>query len=204
MKLGQAIHERRARHRIATNTDAGGHAYSLLLQLEQRLVGERAGARHDADVLATWGWCLGNFASGNANVAAPWADDARAVGAEQSRVRKVALECGIDPCFILSGHTFGDADDESHAGCGGLQDCSRCRFGRHCHERCVGTSGLDGISDAVENGNAFNVLSAFAWGHATHHVGAIGAIAQTMKLALTTREALHDYLRVLVDENCHG
>ena len=66
------------------------HADAELLQLVQRLVGERAGAADDADVRAGGGGQLGDLAGGDADVALAGADDARAVRAEQAGVREVA------------------------------------------------------------------------------------------------------------------
>ena len=74
-------------HRVAADADAGGDADVLLLELVERLVGERARAAHDADRAAR----LGDVAGGDADVALAGADDARAVRAEQLHVREVAL-----------------------------------------------------------------------------------------------------------------
>jgi hypothetical protein len=46
----QHIDELGALHRIAADADGGGLAEALARGLEHRLVGQRAGARHDADL----------------------------------------------------------------------------------------------------------------------------------------------------------
>ena len=61
----QAVDEVRAGHRVAADADAGGLADALLGQLVQRLVGERARARHDPDRPAG----QGDVARGDADVA---------------------------------------------------------------------------------------------------------------------------------------
>ena len=71
-------------HRVAADADARGDADALLLQLVERLVGERARAAHDADRARP---ALGDLAGGDADVALAGADDAGAVRAEQPRAR---------------------------------------------------------------------------------------------------------------------
>ena len=83
----EAVDEVRAGHRVAADADARRHADALLLQLVERLVGERAGAADDADVRAVGGGHLGDLAGGDADVALAGADDAGAVRAEQAGVR---------------------------------------------------------------------------------------------------------------------
>ena len=51
----EAVDEAGARHRVAADADAGGDADALLLQLVERLVGERARAADDADRAARLG-----------------------------------------------------------------------------------------------------------------------------------------------------
>ena len=50
LELAQAVDEVRAGHRVAADPDARRHADPLLLELVQRLVGQRARAADDADV----------------------------------------------------------------------------------------------------------------------------------------------------------
>jgi hypothetical protein len=56
-------------HGIAADAHAGGDADALLLQLVQRLVGERAGAADDADGRLAGLRRLGDLAGGDADVA---------------------------------------------------------------------------------------------------------------------------------------
>ena len=96
------------------------------LQLVERLVGERAGAAHDADAGRPG---LGDVAGGDADVALAGADDARAVRAEQLHVREVALELVEEPRLVLGRHALGDAHDELDATLGRLHDRGLARRG---------------------------------------------------------------------------
>ena len=69
----EAVDEAGAGNRVAADADAGGDADVLLLELVERLVGERARAAHDADRSAG----LGDVPGGDADVALAGADDAR-------------------------------------------------------------------------------------------------------------------------------
>ena len=104
----QAVDEAGAGYRVAADADAGGDADVLLLQLVERLVGERARAAHDADRAAR----LGDVPGGDADVGLPGADDARAVRPEQLRVGEVPPQLVEEPRLVVGGHALGDAHDE--------------------------------------------------------------------------------------------
>jgi hypothetical protein len=104
----EAVDEAGARDGVAADADAGGDADVLLLELVERLVGERARAAHDADVgagrRAPW-----RCAGGDADVALAGADDARAVRAEQRTFGEVALQLVVEPGLVVGGDALGDA-----------------------------------------------------------------------------------------------
>ena len=68
--------------RIAADADAGGLAEAHRRGLRHRLIGERAGARDDADRAA-----LMDMAGHDADLAFAGRDHAGAVGADQPRLR---------------------------------------------------------------------------------------------------------------------
>ena len=107
----QAVDEAGARHGVAADADAGGHADVLQLELVERLVGEGAGAAHDADRAAR----LGDLAGGDADVGLAGADDAGAVRAEDAGAGEVALHLVEEPGLVLGGHALGDDDDQLDA-----------------------------------------------------------------------------------------
>ena len=174
-----------------------------MLEFKERLIRERARTRDDAYVLAAFRWRLCNLARGDADVALTGADDSRTVWAEQTSVGVIALQRGIYPRFILRGHTLSDAHDELHACGSSLKDRRGRRLGWHRDERCICTGRSDRLSNAVEHGNAFDVLTALAGGDTSDHLRAIGAVSQPVELPLAAGEALHDHFGVFVDEDRH-
>ena len=94
------VEVRGAVDRIAADADAGGLADAAAGELPDRLVGERAAARDDADVAL-----LVNVAGRDADAAAaggilPVAgrDDAGAVGADEARLARRAWRASPAPC----------------------------------------------------------------------------------------------------------
>ncbi len=134
---GEAVDEVRSGDRVATDADTGRHADAALLQLVERLVGERSGAAHDADVRAVGGGQLCDLTGGDADVALAGADDAGAVRAEQARVRELALQPVVGECLVLGGDALGDAHHEADSGLGCFEDGARRELRRHGSERRV-------------------------------------------------------------------
>ena len=208
LELAEAVDEVGAGHRVAADADAGRHTDAELLQLVQRLIGQRAGSRHDADVRAIGRWQLGDLSSGDTDVALPWADDARAVRAEQPGVGKVANQRVEDFGLVLGGNALGDADYEPDTGSGCFEDGSRCCLRRDRDERCRGSRCSNRLGDRVEHRDTFAVggddlLPTLAGGHATDDLCSVCLVAQPVVLALPAGKALHDDLGVRVDEDGH-
>ncbi|CAB4717722.1 unannotated protein [freshwater metagenome] len=196
----EAIDERSSGNRIATDTDARGDADVLKFEFVQCLVGERAGAAHDAH-RATG---LGDFASGDADVALSGADDAGAVRAQQSHIREVALQFVEEPGFVVRRHTFGDAHDEFDSALGCFHDCVTNARSRDEDARCVGACFLHRVSNRCEHRDTVDVFASLLGVCSTDNLGAVIAIAQAVETTLRTGEALVDDLCVLVYEDAHG
>ena len=91
--------------RIAADADAGGLADAELGQLPDRFIGQRAGARYDADIAL-----LVDVRRHDADLALARRNDARAIGSDQAR----CLALQILPCanHVERGNAFGDAHDQ--------------------------------------------------------------------------------------------
>ena len=176
----EAIDERGSGNRIATDTDACGHADVLKLEFIQCLIGERAGAAHDAN--RTTG--LGDFASGDADVALSWADDAGAVRSEETNIREVALQLVEEPRFVVCRHTFGDAHDEFNATLGCFHDCVTNAGSRNEDARCVGASFRNGVGNRCEHRDAIDIGTGLLRVGATNNLGAVIAVTKTVETAL--------------------
>ena len=153
----EAVDEAGAGHRVAADADARRDADVLQLELVQRLVGERAGAAHDADVLRARLGLLGDVAGGDADVALAGADDAGAVRAEQRHVREVALQLVEEPRLVLRGHALGDAHDELDAALGGLHHRVLHTRGRDEDAAGVGAGLGDRVGHRGEDRDALDV-----------------------------------------------
>jgi hypothetical protein len=116
----EAVDEVHAVDRVAADADAGGLAEAVVGRLVHRFVGQRAGARHDADLAR-----LVDEARHDADLALARGDDARAVRSDQPAVVVVA-PAALTLHHVEHRDALGDADDQLHAGVGRLQD----RIGR--------------------------------------------------------------------------
>src|SRR6056297_606201 len=182
--------------RVAADADAGGLAKAHIGGLLDRLVGERARARHDAD-LAT----LVDMAGHDADLAGVRRDDAGAVGADQLGVR--GFQRALDAHHVQNRDTFGDADDHFHLGVDRLEDRVGGEGRRDIDHRRVRAGLVPGLVDRVEDRQVKMRLAALAGGHAADHLGAIGDRLFGVESALRAGEALTDHLGVFVDEDCH-
>src|SRR5205814_9757139 len=108
LESGEAVDEAGAGHRVTADTDAGRDADVLLLQLVERLVGERPRPADDPDRAAR----LGDVAGGDADVALPRRDDPRAVRPEQPHVGELMAQPVVEAGLGLGGDALGDDDDE--------------------------------------------------------------------------------------------
>src|ERR1700674_3307583 len=177
-----------ALHRIAADADGGG--------LEHRLVGERARARHDADLAA-----LVDVAGHDADLAFARRDHPRAVGADEPRLR--AYERALDLHHVEHRDALGDADDQRHLGGDGLEN--GVGGPRRRHVDCGGISVGPGacLGDGVEHRQPEMRRAAFTRRDTAHHLGAVLDRLLGMERAVLAGEALADDAGILVDEDGH-
>ena len=203
LELAEAVDEVGARHRVAADADARRHADAELLELVQRLVGQRARARDDADVGPAGRRQLGDLAGGDADVALARADDAGAVRAEQAGVGKSRTSVLNTLRLVLGGDALGDAHHERDARRGGLEDGGGRGLRRHGDERGVGAGGGDGSATLSYTGMPSTSVPPLPGVTPADDLGAVGLVAQAVVPALPAGEALHDHLGGLVDEDRH-
>ena len=136
-----------ALHRIAADPDGRGLAEALVRGLEHRFIGERAGARHDADRAR-----LEDVRRHDADLAFAGGDDARAVRADQARLR--AVERALHAHHVEDRDALGDADDQRDLGVDRLADriCGASR--RHVDDRGVGAGRGLRLDHGVEDRQA--------------------------------------------------
>src|SRR5690348_827686 len=129
-------------------------------------------------------------------------DQARAVGADQARVRVTAEEI-LDPDHVLDRDALGDAYDQRDPRRGGFHD----RVGREWRwdedAGGVGACRFDGVGDGVEHRNAEMLGPAFAGTRAADDVGAEGLHLLGVKSTLAAGDALDDHLRGAIEEDAH-
>jgi len=196
-------------------------------------VGECSGAGDDADGFADFGFgdvCVdvaghdADFAAvvcvggGGGVVAGLWSggDDAGAVRADECEefggVLGVCAACGCvsfvhdgaDADHVVDGYAFGDAADDADSGVHGFEDSVCGEGGRDEDHGGVCASFFDGVADGVEDWEVVCVfLSAFAWGDATDHFGAVVEASCGVECARGAGDALGDDFGVGVDEDGH-
>src|SRR6185437_11701084 len=190
------VEECGANDRVAADADAGGLSDAEFRQLADRFVGERAGARHNADVAFEM-----NVAWHDADLAFARRNNARAVRSDEAR--GLCLEERPDFHHVDHRNTFGDADDERYAGIGRFHDAVRGEWRRHEDDGRIRAGLSHRLADGVEDRTIEMLLSAFARRDTTDHVGAIGNRLLGVERALFTGEALDDEASLFIDEDTH-
>lgn len=131
----QHLDEFGALDRIAADADRRGLAEALLRGLEHRLIGQRAGARDDADIAG-----LEDVARHDADLALAGGHHAGAVRPDQPRLRP--RQGALDTDHVGDRNALGDADDERDFRLDRLADgIGRARRG-HVDDRGIGAGGL--------------------------------------------------------------
>src|SRR6201994_2766933 len=182
--------------RIAADADAGGLAEADRRRLRHRFIGQRAGARHDADLAAAM-----DVAGHDADLAFAGRDHAGTVRSDETRLR--ALQRALYLHHVEHRDALGDADGKRNLRVDRFEDRIG-RIGRRHIDRRRGCAGrLARLAHRVEHGQAEMRCAAFAGRSAADHLGAIGDGLLGMEGALVAGEALGDDLGVLVDENGH-
>src|SRR4051812_10860803 len=191
------VDEVRARDRVAADADDRRVAEATLCQLVADLIGERARARHQADVALAE-----EVRRDDPDVGLARREDAGTVRADETgRVR--ALQVCVDPQHVVHRNALGDRDHELAAGVGGLEDriCGERR--RHEDHRRVGACLCHAVVEGVEHRRALHVLAALAGRDAADQVGAVVLVVETVEAALTAGQAGDSELRVLAYEDAH-
>src|SRR5690606_37135244 len=183
--------------RVAADADDGGLAQARGGGLLDRLVGQGARARDDADLARHV-----DVARHDADLALARGDDARAVRADQDHVG-VLLEHVLHAQHVQHRDALGDGDDDLDAGRGRLEDRVGRERRRDVDDRSIGAGGVDRLAHGVEHRQLDVGGAALAGGHAADDLGAVLHHLGGMEGALLAGEALHDHLRVLVDQNGH-
>src|SRR3954468_17630149 len=192
------VDEARARHRVAADADDARVAEPALGELVADLVGQRAGARHDADVAL-----LEEVGRDDADVRLARRQNAGAVGADQPNA-VLALQVRVDAQLVMRGDALGDADDRLDPRIGGLEHRIGGEARRHEHHRGVRPGLLDRLVERVEHGDALDVLAALARRHARHDVRAVALVFHRVERALAARDARDAHARLLVDQDAHA
>ncbi len=196
LEQAQHVDEVHAAHRVAADADAGALAEAEARGLEHRLVGQRAGARHDADPAG-----LVDEARHDADLGLARRDYARAVRADEARV--VALEGLADTDHVVDRDALGDADDQLDAGVGGLEDRVGRAGRRHVDHADVGAGLAHRVVRGVEHRQAEVLLAAAAGRDAADQLRAVGDALLGVERALLAGEALADHAALLGEEDAH-
>src|SRR5579862_5567643 len=195
-KYFQHFDEIRALHRIAADADRGGLAEPFPRGLEHRLVGQRAGARDDADLAG-----LENIAGHDADLAFARGHHARAIRPDQARFG--AAQRALDLDHMAHRNAFGDAHDQRNL----RRDRFRNGIGRagrrHIDHAGVGAGFFARFGNRVEHRQIEMGRAAFAGRYTADHFGAVSDRLLGMEGAVLAGEALADDLGVFADEDGH-
>src|SRR3954468_19519493 len=192
----QSIDEIHAFHRVAADAARCGLADSFACGLKSRLVSQRAGARHDADLAG-----LEDRGRHDADLAFAGGHHAGTIRPDQARLR--ARQRTLHLHHVLDRNAFCDADDQLDLRLDRLGNRIG-RAGRRHVDHAGVAAGLGlGLADGVEHRKIEMGGAAFAGRSAADHLGAVGDRLLGMEGAVLAGEALADNLGVLVDEDSH-
>src|SRR6266568_3979738 len=192
----QNLDEFHAFDRIAADADSGGLAQSLAGGLIDRLVGQRARARHDPHPAA-----VEDLSGHDADLAFPRGHDARAIRSDQPRFR--SLQRPLHLHHVEHRDALGDAHDQRDLGLDRLADRVGGGGRRHVDDAGVAFGLPAGFGDGVEHRQAEMDRAALARRGAADHAGAVGDRLLGMERAVAAGESLAQHAGVLVDEHRH-
>ena len=165
--------------------------------LKHGFVGQRAGARNDADLAG-----LMNCAGHDADLAGAGRDDAGTVRPDQARIRARQRRAHLE--HVQHRNAFGDADDQLDAGIGRFQNRIGRERRRHVDHRRIRAGLAHRRRDGIEHRQTQMHLSTLARRHAADQLGTVGNCLLGMEGALLAGEALADHPGVFVDQNAHA
>src|SRR5580700_392189 len=191
------IDEIHAAHRVAADADAGALTESDLGGLKHRLVGERAGARHDAhDAL------LVDEAGHDPDLALSGSDHAGTVGPDETR--RGSRERRLDAHHVVDRYALGDAHHQLDAGIRRLEDRVGRARRRHVDHAGGGAGGTHRVPHRIEYRQAEVLLAAAAGRDAADELRAVVERGLRMKGPLPAGEPLTDDPRVAIDQDAHA
>ncbi len=188
---------RRAVDRVAADADAGALAETARGELPNRLVGQRAAARDNADLAG-----LVDVAGHDAYLALAGRDDAGTVRPNQPHL--LVAQADLGPHHVDNRDALGDTNNQFDARIGRFKN-RVSRAGRRDEDhRGVATGFLARFPRRVEDGNlALPRFAATAGRDAGDDVRAVLGALFGVESAGFASDALHKQARVLVNEDGH-
>src|SRR5437667_7459999 len=186
--------------RVAADAYAGRLAQPTLHQLTDRLVGQCARARNDANAPL-----LVYLAGHDADLDLVGRDDAWTVGADKDGL--FALHAVTRANHVAHRDAFGDADDQVELRIDSLVDRGGGKGWWHVDDRDGRTRAFLGFLHGAVDCNTLEALTGLVGVHAGNEavpaVGVVAAHAGVERSGLA-RDALGHHFRVFADENAHG
>ena len=195
----ETVDKGRTRDRVAANANARRNTDPHLFQLVESLIGEGTAAAHDAH----WppGEC--DLACSYTDIALPWTDHARAVGADKADSGVIVLELAVDASFVLGRDPLGYANDYLHTGSRCLQHRRRRDLGWHSDKAGIGTCRRPRFSCARKHRDTFDLLATLCRVDTSDYLGAIVAVTKTVETRLAAGQAVDDQPGAFIDEYAH-
>src|SRR6266850_515267 len=194
---GEAVNEVGADEGVAADPDTRGLPHPMRRELVDDLVGQRAAARNDADLPRR-----ADVAGDDADLALARRDQTRTVRSDQTRPPLVDER--QDPRHVQHRNSFGNADDQTDAGVGGLENGGRRDRGRNVNDRRIGLGCVDRLGDGVEyRHGTLELLAAFPRRHTGDDAGAVLHHLFGVKRSVAARNSLHQKACGFIDEGAH-
>src|SRR6185437_9214274 len=180
--------------RISANADGGCLAQAFTTGLEDRFVGQRAGARNNSDLAR-----LEDIAGHDADLAFTGRHYTGAVRTDQPRFG--TRQRALDLDHIHHRNAFGDADDQRNLGLDRFANRVAGAGRRHIDDARVAAGFLFSFGDRIEHRQIQMARTAFAGRGTADHFRAVVDRRLRMEGAVLAGETLADDLGVLVDED---
>ena len=191
----EAIDERGADDRVATDADARRLAETSARETVDDFIRERARARDHADAAF-----FEHVARHDTDERLARRDQSGAIAADDSHAG-----CRRDDAHhVVCGNAFGDADRELNTGVVRFPECIGARERRNEDDRVRRAGGFDGFFDGIEDRlAALDLRAAFAGRYAADDVRAVREHAARVKESLAAGDALHDDFGIFIEIDRH-
>ena len=206
-KKPKDIDKVRANHRVSADTDTSGLPNAELLELERRLVSQRAASGDNADIARTIG-----ERRHHADLAFVRGNNARTVRADETR-RSVWNDGGIDIAHplqkrfrahhIQNRDVFGYTDDLVDTSSGGFHHRIGGESRRNENHGGIRTGCFNAFRDGIKNRDAVDIGAASARHSTGDNLGAVSGALLGMKTSGTASNALDDDFCVFVNKYAH-